>query len=126
MTPKRVVERYLAEVLNGGSPGSADELIANNGFRERLSRLRIAFPDLEVDTLVLLAEDDLVAGHFVGRGTHRGLFQGVPPTGRIWEARCTAVYRVDDGRVADAWVTWDQLSLMEQLAAVERVATVSA
>lgn len=126
MTPKRVVERYLAEVLNGGSPGSADELISNNGFRERLSRLRIAFPDLEVETLVLLAEDDLVAGHFLGRGTHRGLFQGVPPTGRSWEARCTGVYRVDDGRVADAWVTWDQMSLMEQLAAVQRVATVSA
>jgi hypothetical protein len=36
------------------------------------------------------------------------------------------VYRVRDDRISEAWVTWDHLSLLEQLAAVERVATVSA
>lgn len=126
MNPKDVVERYLADVLNGADLDSADELIASEELRQRVDGLRIAFPDLEVETRVFLAEEDLVAGHFVARGTHRGLFQGVPPTGRPWEARHTAVYRVKAGRISDAWVTWDQLSLMEQLAAVERVNTVSA
>ena len=126
MTPKQVVERYVTELLTGAGPGSADELISSEEVRQRTRSFRIAFPDLEVETLFLLAEDDLVAGHFVGRGTHLGLFQGVPPTGRTWEARCTALYRVESGRIADAWVTWDHLSLMEQLGAVERVRTVSA
>jgi predicted ester cyclase len=126
MTPKQVVERYLTDVLGGADPASADEVIASEEFRQRAVRLRSAFPDLEVETLVLLAEGDLVAGHLTGRGTHLGLYQGVPPTGRAWEARCTAVYRVDGARIAEAWVTWDNLSLMEQLGAVERVATVSA
>lgn len=125
MTPRHVVERYLAESLTGGNPDS-HELVANEDLRQRVGSFRLAFPDLEVETLVLLAEGDLVAAHLVGRGTHRGLFQGVPPTGRAWEARCTAVYRVESGRIGEAWVTWDQLSLLEQLAAVERVNTVSA
>jgi steroid delta-isomerase-like uncharacterized protein len=126
MHPKQVVERYLADVLNGGGRGSAHELLSSGELRQRAHSLRAAFPDLEVETVVLLAEDDLVAGHFVARGTHKGLFQGVPPTGRTWETRCTAVYRVESDRIAGAWVTWDSLSLLEQLGAVERVATVSA
>jgi predicted ester cyclase len=126
VTPKRVVERYVAEVLSGARLESADELIANEELRHRTRSFRSAFPDLKVEALVLLAEKELVAGHFVGRGTHLGLFQGVPPTGCTWEARCTAVYRVVKGRVDEAWVTWDQLAVMEQLEAVERVDTVSA
>lgn len=126
MTPRDVVRRYLSEVLGGARPESADELLANDELERRTNRLRNAFPDLETETHVLLAEGGLVAAHFVGRGTHLGLYQGVPATGRAWEARCTAVYRIEGARIADAWITWDTLSLMEQLGAVERVATVSA
>lgn len=126
MTPRRIVDRYLAECLNEGRPDAAEELVASSELKQRSERLRRAFPDLEVRTIVLLGEHDLVAGHFTARGTHLGLYQGVPPTGRRCETSWTAVYRIEDGRISDAWVTWDQLSLMEQLAAVQRVATVSA
>ena len=46
--------------------------------------------------------------------------------GNAWDAPCTAVYRVESGRIAEAWVNWDLLALMEQVGAVERVQTVSA
>ena len=126
MTPSCVVGRYMDEVLGGARPESADELLANGELAHRTARLRSAFPDLEIETQVLLAEAELVACHFVGQGTHLGLFQGVPPTGQAFVTHCTAVYRVEEGRIADAWVTWDYLALMEQLGAVERVAGVSA
>lgn len=124
--PKAVVERYLAEVLNGARPETAGELISDESLRQRVAGFRTAFPDVEVTTDVLLAEGDLVAGHFRGRGTHEGLFYGVPATGREWNARCTAIYRVEGGRIAEAWVSWDLLSLIEQLGGIERARTVSA
>lgn len=124
MIPKRVVERYVAEVLGGGR--SADELVSSAELQQRVDAMRRAFPDLVIETIALLGEGDLVAAHLVARGTHLGVYQGVPPTGRTWEARCTAVYRVEAGRIADAWVTWDQLTLLEQLGAVERAQAVSA
>jgi steroid delta-isomerase-like uncharacterized protein len=126
MSARRVVERYLAEVLTGAGPGSAEELISDAELRQRVERLRVAFPDLVVKPLVLVDDEDLAAAHFVGQGTHLALFRGVPPTGRTYDARCTAVYRVANGRIAEAWETWNDLSLMEQLDAVERVSTVSA
>jgi predicted ester cyclase len=127
MTPRQVVETYLTHVLGSAGDGAeADRLVASAELRQRAARLRRAFPDLEVEPVVLLGEMDLVACHFLGRGTHLGVYQGVPATGRAWEARCTAVYRVAGERIVEGWVTWDSLSLMEQLEAIERVATVSA
>jgi len=79
-----------------------------------------------VDTKHLLVDGDLVAVHLVGRGTHEGMFQGCPPTRRGWRATCTAIYRVDHGRIVDFCVNWDLLALMEQLGCVHRVDTVSA
>ena len=58
--------------------------------------------------------------------THEGLFQGCPPTGRRWTTTCTAIYRVDRGRIADSWINWDLPALMEQLACIQRADTVSA
>jgi predicted ester cyclase len=126
MDAKAVVARCVAEVLNGGGPGSALDLISEPRFRRQVAGFRDAFPDLAVTARLLISDGDLVAGHFIGGGTHAGLFAGIPATGRRWSAACTGVYRVADGRIADAWVTWDRLSLLEQLGAVERVHTVSA
>jgi predicted ester cyclase len=101
-------------------------LISDPLLRQQVSALRSAFEDLDIAVGILLSEGDLAAGHFTARGTHTGLFAGVPPTGLRWQASLTGVFRVGHGRITDAWVTWDQLALLEQLGAVERAATVSA
>jgi steroid delta-isomerase-like uncharacterized protein len=124
--PKRVVERYLAEVLNGANPRTAAELIANETFRQRVATFRTAFPDVQVRIHHLFTEGELVGVHLTGHGTHRGLFQGCPPTGRQWTATCTSIYRVVAGRIADLRENWDLLAIMEQLGCVQRAASVSA
>lgn len=55
----------------------------------------------------------MVAVHLVGQGTHLGLFQGIPATGRRWSASCTALYRVHAGRIVDFWINWDELAILE-------------
>ncbi len=114
---RQVVQRYLA---------GDDELLATETLRQRAAAFRSAFPDTRVTAEHALADGDLVAVHLTGRGTHLGTFQGCPPTGREWTATCTAIYRVEAGRIAEAWVNWDWLAVMEQLDCVRRVETVSA
>lgn len=126
MSARAVVEQYLTEFLGGSAAADIEELVSSSELLHRTETIRAGFPDLTVHVGTLLADGDLVAVHFRARGTHLGLFAGVPPTARRCEASCTAVYRVEGGRIAEAWVTWDALSLMEQLGAVERAATVSA
>lgn len=124
--PRVVVERYLAEVLNGAEPANAAELIASERLLQSTATFRAAFPDVRVTTQLMLECDSLVAVHLSGRGTHLGMFQGCPPTGRTWTASCTAIYRVRRGRIDEGWINWDWLAAMEQLGCVRRVETVSA
>ena len=44
--------------------------------------MRTAFPDLELVAEDTIAEADKVVCRFTLRGTHRGEFMGLPPTGR--------------------------------------------
>jgi len=124
--PRIVIQRYLDEVLNGRNVAATDELIADKALKQRVAALRSAFPDVAVETRQVLVDEALVALHLLGSGTHRGLFQGCPPTGRRWATTCTAIYRVERGRIADSWINWDRLALMEQLGCVQRAETVSA
>lgn len=123
---QRVVERFLREVLSGQGPAGPAELISNESFRRRMETFRAAFPDLVVTPQLIVADGEYVAVHATGRGTHRGIFQGVPPTGRSWTASCSALYRVADGRIADFWINWDLLAILEQLGAVRRPPDASA
>lgn len=120
-----VVERYLDEVLNGHDLAALEELVADETLKQRVQRFLEAFPDLEVTTNLVVADAELVAVNLTARGTHEGTFQGVPPTGRRWAATCSAFYRVADGRIADSWMNWDLLGILEQLGGVRRAETAS-
>lgn len=121
-----VVLRYVQEVLSGQGPATSRDLVSNETFRQRVETFRSAFPDLVVIPHVVVSNGEYVAVHASGRGTHRGIFQGVPPTGRTWSATCSALYRVENGRIADFWVNWDLLTILEQLGAIQRSAGASA
>ena len=125
-SPRTVVERFVADVLNGGRPESAPELVESEPLRQRVGALRKGFPDLRVTVVTTVADGPLVAVHLVASGTHTGPFRGTTPTGRRWSSTGTAIYRVADGRIVDFWVTWDTLDIVEQLGVVRRVAGASA
>jgi len=94
--------------------------------RMRTRAFRTAFPDLTVIVQHLTVDGDWVAVHATGRAHHSAAFQGCPPTGRIWSAACTAMFQVRQDQIVHGWVTWDLLSILEQLGAVQRSDTVSA
>ena len=51
-------------------------------------------------------------------GTHRGEFQGIPPTDKEVAFTAIEVNRVRDGKVEEHWVELDLLGLMQQLGAI--------
>ena len=121
-----VVERFLDEVVNGGRPESAPELVHSEPLLQRIATLRAAFPDLRVRVERVVTEGRFVAVHFNGSGTHVGPFHGAPATGRVWSSTCTAIYEVDERGIVDFWMNWDMLDILEQLRVVRRAAEASA
>ncbi len=60
----------------------------------------------------------MVAARVAFRGTHRGEFQGIPPTGKKVAFSSMEFNRVVGGKVEEHWVELDLLGLMQQLGAV--------
>jgi predicted ester cyclase len=74
-----------------------------------------AFPDLEVTTEDLIAEDDRVVERLTLRGTHQGTFMGASPTGTRVTWGFINIYRIADGKVIELWSEGDHLGLMQQI-----------
>jgi hypothetical protein len=85
---KAVVGRLVQEVLNGGDLNLIDDLYAPElapAARRWIGPFRTAFPDVQMEVLQLVAEEDTVVGRFTCSGTHLGPWQGHTPTGRRFE-----------------------------------------
>lgn len=75
------------------------------------------FPNLQVITHELIAEGDLVAGHWTMTGTHQGEFYEMKPTGRKVEHSGINIFRMVDGKIAEVWSANDFYGLLLQLGA---------
>ncbi len=112
---KRIVRDYITEVLNKCDLDAVDQYVSDDGFKERIALLLRAFPDLKVAIEDELVDGDRVAIRFSGNATQQGGYHGRPASGKPVVLSGTAIYRIEDGRIAEAWVNWDTLAIMEQI-----------
>jgi predicted ester cyclase len=123
---KELVRRFYREAINERDAGACERLLSEDfshdgeergrhGQREAVQYFLDALSDLRNEILLILAEGDLVAAHQRWTGTHDGEFMGAAPSGRPVEFTSTAVLRVRDGLIAEAWDEVDVAGLMAQI-----------
>jgi steroid delta-isomerase-like uncharacterized protein len=101
----------------GHFPGNAQPM--NREDREQFSRMFYkAFPDGQHTVDDLIAEGDKVAARLTARGTHKGEFQGIPPTGKPVSFTGMRVFRFVSGKIAEEWSNLDMFGLMQQMGVV--------
>ena len=83
--------------------------------KEFLTQDSQIFPDSVQTIKLLIAEGDLVAAWSTYEGTQRGPMGPFPPSGRTVEFDFGAVFRVDGGKIAEWWVTWDNVKILRTL-----------
>jgi predicted ester cyclase len=71
-----------------------------------------------LDDVLDSAEEDTVVYRFTARGTHKGPFMGVPPTGRRVRVVGIGIDRFRDGKMIERWVQYDSAGLLQQLGAL--------
>jgi steroid delta-isomerase-like uncharacterized protein len=84
-------------------------------FKEFYRETAKTFPDQRMTLDSLVAEGDRVA--FWGRfsGTQEGPMGPFPPTGKRMESQIAGMFRIESGKIAELWVTWDNLAGLTQL-----------
>ncbi len=88
------------------------------GYKQLVTMMRTAFPDLKYSIEAEVCEGDLVVQHVKARGTHKGGFMGIAPTGKRLEWTETHVVRMQDGKGVEHWGNIDELGILQQLGVV--------
>jgi predicted ester cyclase len=123
---KVTVRRLVHEVLNGGRIDLIDELYAPelaSAAEQWIAPFRASFPDVQMEVIELIAEDDKVVGRFTCSATHQGAWRGHPATGRRFErVDEVSIFRFREGRIVAVWSLEDTLARLEQLGLVSSTA----
>ena len=89
-----------------------------------------AFPDAQLRVATTFVDGDTVVQEFTFEGTHEGTLSGpagdIPATNRRLTGRGVQILRVDNGKVADARLYYDQVQVMTQLGLMPEPATATA
>jgi len=130
---KSLMRDYLEGFWNQGDEAAAARAIAEDaifhdfedspiplpqglaGVKAIRRQFSIGFPDLNMATDDMVAEDDKVAVRWTVTGRHDGPFQGLPPTHRPIEFGGTTHVRIADGKVVEGWQHMDIMKGMQQL-----------
>jgi steroid delta-isomerase-like uncharacterized protein len=127
---KLVMNRFV-EFINTADENLAEELISVNakfhvpgrpepmqgpaGYLAIIGMMRSGFPDIQWTLEETIVEGDKVAARFVMRGTHRGSFLGVPPTGKSIAVQAMNFYRLSNGQFIEEHGMPDMMGLMQQI-----------
>ena len=82
-----------------------------------MNLLRSAFPDIRFSLDQILVEDERLALRVTARGTHQGLFMGIPATGKQVVFGGMTFIHFRNGKLAERWDITDLPGLMQQLSA---------
>ena len=130
---EQLVQRFNEEYINTGDPevmaefltprcrmycNGVCEAVGLEGYAGMLAHFRTAFPDLEHRCDEIMSDGDLVAERFTTTGTHRGEFQGVPPTGKRVEFTGTTIFKLREGKIEEERTSLDLLALMSRLGVI--------
>jgi steroid delta-isomerase-like uncharacterized protein len=90
-----------------------------NGHKQFIIAVTNAFPDVHHDIVDMVAEgEDKVAIRFDVTGTHKGEFQGIPPTGKKVSFSGMDFFTIINGKITEIWVSVDMMGLMQQVGAI--------
>ena len=128
---KAVIQRFF-EAWNNRWPDLFDELVASDVVRHceatpaiqirDLSQLKdflqqdsAIFPDSVQTVIFMVAEGDLVAAWTRYEGTQQGALGPFPPSGKTVHFDFGALFRMEAGKIAEWWVTWDNMAILREL-----------
>jgi predicted ester cyclase len=113
---KNLIRKYIEEVINTGNVDEIEKFISSDyteihegkryvvgiqGAREHVIGVRQTYPDLTLTIDQQIAEGDWVATCITARGTHKGTWLGIKPTGRKVTYTGVNIEKVENGKITE-------------------------
>ncbi len=126
--------RHLREVWNRGNVQAVEQtctpdlvfhdsvgppIVDRDAYKEYVASVRSAFPDLDITIHDLITNGRKVVVRWNFIGTHIGEIRGIAPTGRQVSFSGMTIFYISEGRIKEAWISWDSYGYLRQLGALE-------
>jgi predicted ester cyclase len=117
-----VIDELVDANYVGYDPATPEPLRGPEGVKEFVSSYLAAYSDGRITVDDQVAEGDMVASRWTGRGTHDGELMGIAPTRKQVTVSGITLSRLSNGKVVEEWSNWDTLGMLQQLGAVPEMA----
>jgi len=134
MSNKEVIQQFLKDVRSGKNPDnaslymadtvSAHQMNAENeetvkrtpeNYAEHVKEFLKMYGNFSFDVTELIAENDKVYVRWKQIGKHLTEIDGHPATGKPLTEIASAVYRLENGKIAEYWIQIDRFGFEKQL-----------
>jgi predicted ester cyclase len=110
------VRNYFAAISGKDKPAATlNEYVSDDKLKTHVHFFELAFPRYVLASEELVAQGDRVAVRARFQGTHAGDLMGIAPTGKSVDVPFIIIYRLAGGRIAEHWMSIDQLEVLKQL-----------
>ncbi len=127
------VKRFFEEVLIGHDLNVLEDIASSNilihptampceasyhginGVGTWLNEQWKAFPDLTITESFMIAQNDIVVARWTARGTSKGKFLMLKPSGKVVEYTGISMYRIENGKIVEIWETRNTYAIMRHI-----------
>jgi steroid delta-isomerase-like uncharacterized protein len=130
------VVRRLFDVWNNKKTGDIDQLLTSDcrhhdpsspemgsgpqNYKKLIALYTTAFPDVRLTIEDIVDAGNKVAVRWSCTGTHQGPLNDITPTRKKIQITGTSTFLLDDEKIAEEWVNWDALGMLQQLGVVSQ------
>ena len=115
---ENLAQQLISPVTKFYVPGQSEPLQGPKGYLMIIAMMRGGFPDIQWTIEDMITENNKVAVRFTMRGTHKGVFFGVPATEKSIVVQAMNFYRLADNQIIEEFGQPDMLGLLTQIGAV--------
>lgn len=132
-----VVSRIWTDLWNRGEMAVTPEIFSKDylghlplmtvhgpeEFVGMVAQYRGAFPDVHLSVEDTFTSGDRIGVRWVSRGTHQVDLFGIPASFKKIEVGGISIFRMENGKVAEEWESFDALGMMQTIGGVAAPAT---
>jgi steroid delta-isomerase-like uncharacterized protein len=117
-----VIDKFVDANYIGYDPSMPEPMRGPKAFKDFVQMYLSAFPDGGITVDEQIAEGDIVATRWTGRGTHEGDLMGIAPTRKQVTVSGISFSRFKNGKLVEDWSNWDTFGMLQQVGAVPAMA----
>jgi predicted ester cyclase len=117
MSLKTFIHDFYENAINGKAKTRAllAPFVADEALMEHVAFFEAGFPKYSIAIADLVEEGNKVVVRATFHGTHAGMFNGIPPTGKTVTLPFLMMYQVENEKIVQHWLEADTMSLLTQL-----------